>query len=94
MITRSKILKALMICCLIWFPIHILYMITAAHLMMVTDWPMFSYVVSALCWGAVEAFPFLKLIHKSDMGKPEKIGLSIAAVGTSALILFLIMVCL
>ena len=86
---RSKVIKACMICGLIYFPVQIMYMITAAHLMMVTENTALSYFLATLFGGIAEAIPFLILIGKSKLNWGKKLVVSFGTVLAAALLLFL-----
>ena len=87
---HTKTVKACIISLVIWFPIYILYMLSTAHMMMVTKNTWLSYLVCSVFWGTVEVLPFLNLIRKSNSAKLRKAILGCAAVLASTLLLLLL----
>ena len=70
---KSSILKAALISLIIWVTTDVLFLLTVAFVMMITEQTFASYFISAIIWGIVAEIPFLVLIVKSHFSIIKKI---------------------
>ena len=86
---RSNLIKAGLVCLVLWMPLNILYTITLAHLMMLVESTALAYLAGTLLFGVLLALPFLVAIGKSGVSLLKKAGLCCGAVSAGALMLLL-----